>query len=240
MTFSEQALLDKQQGTLNKSVLSQTYQYKKSPENDVLNMDFNARTASNLALLSQKYFDKDASKDLFGETIQFPSNPRALAQLKTDTKLFDINHSAKMARESINRFADNIESESRKLGVLDEHEKRILENAPSAEKLGETYLIILANKPSILFEYGFKFFVEVNLYKDYYKNFAALDDATGLDLYKSYINTAYEVKMSILQGDTSIRDVSLVTGAIKLNTTLLDMLSNIESFEKEVFKYLKG
>lgn len=50
LNYSEQTILDKKQGLLNSSVVSQEYYYNRDPKNDLLNVDYKMQSSSNFKL----------------------------------------------------------------------------------------------------------------------------------------------------------------------------------------------
>ena len=50
LNYSEQTVLDKKQGLLNSSVVSQEYYYNRDPKNDLLNIDYKMQSGSNFKL----------------------------------------------------------------------------------------------------------------------------------------------------------------------------------------------
>lgn len=50
LNYSEQTVLDKKQGLLNSSVVSQEYYYNRDPNNDLLNVDYKMQSSSNFKL----------------------------------------------------------------------------------------------------------------------------------------------------------------------------------------------
>ena len=237
LDYNEKTTFDKEKGVLANSTVNQKFKYTAHPENDLLKTDFSVKSNSAFQLLNHKTYDSDVSDQLFGKRV-LSANSRELFTMRTESQLFSDFKGHHDHEKWVNQFAAGIEEHKKRYGV---HENpRVLEEETP---VGSPCTIRLFPAPKSLFNYDFDLYVVVKLSKYVYDPQTGTSDGVpSVNPTRSYLNAQYTLKFDIYKDQDPLlllKSVDLFKGNIKVNSTLLDMIPYVESFEKSFFNVLQ-